>query len=150
MTNTVDILIKRAQLRNRPGELVDIGISSGRITAIEESITLQAHTEIDAQGNLVTESFVDPHLHTCKVYTLQMMDEEALKTYRGADMGKAMTAIELAMRVKEEYDESWIIKNVRKAIAEAAQYGNTHIRAFADVDNKARLEGVKALIRARE
>jgi cytosine deaminase len=29
-------------------------------------------------------------------------------------------------------------------------YGNTHIRAFADVDSKARLEGVKALIRTRE
>ncbi|HXQ34999.1 MAG TPA: amidohydrolase family protein, partial [Anaerolineales bacterium] len=37
-----------------------------------------------------------------------------------------------------------------KAVAQAAIYGNTHIRAFADVDNKARLEGVKALIRARE
>jgi cytosine deaminase len=29
-------------------------------------------------------------------------------------------------------------------------HGNTHIRAFADVDSKARLEGMKALIRARE
>jgi cytosine deaminase len=151
MIDTYDILIKRAQLRDRPpGQLVHIGISSARITAIEESTTLQARTEIDAKGNLVTESFVDPHLHTCKVYTLQMMDEEALKAYRGADMGKAMTAIELAARVKEKYDESWIIKNVRKAMAEAVQYGNTHIRAFADVDSKARLEGVKALIQARE
>lgn len=150
MADTLDILIRHAQLRDRPGALVDIGITSGRITAIEENITLQAHTEIDAQGNLVTESFVDPHLHLCKVYTLQMMDEEALKAYHGADMGKAMTAIELAARVKEKYDEAWIIENVRKAVAEAAQYGNTHIRAFADVDNKARLEGVKALIRARE
>jgi cytosine deaminase len=150
MADTLDILIRRAQLRDRPGNLVDIGIASGRITGIKEGITLQAKTEIDAQGNLVTESFVDPHLHTCKVYTLQMMDEEALKAYHGADMGKAMTAIELAARVKERYDESWIIENVRKAIAEAAQYGNTHIRAFADVDSKARLEGVKALIRARK
>jgi cytosine deaminase len=148
MTHTLDILIKRAQLR--VGGLVDIGIASGRITAIEQSIALEAQTEIDAQGYLVTESFVDPHLHTCKVYTLQMMDEEALKAYHGANMGKAMTAIELAARVKEKYDESWIIQNVREAIAEAAQFGNTHIRAFADVDSKARLEGVKALIRARE
>jgi len=150
MTDTLDILIRRAQLRDRPGTLVDIGIASGRIAAIEESITLEAQAEIDAQGDLVTESFVDPHLHTCKVYTLQMMDEEALKAYRGADMGKAMTAIELAASVKEKYDESWIIENVRRAITEAAQFGNTHIRAFADVDSKARLEGVKALTRARE
>jgi cytosine deaminase len=35
-------------------------------------------------------------------------------------------------------------------VALAAIYGNTHIRALADVDSKARLEGVKALIRARE
>ena len=150
MADTLDILIRRAQLRDRPGTLVDIGTASGRITAIEENITLQAETEIDAQGNLVTESFVDPHLHLCKVYTLQMMDEEALKAYHGADMGKAMTAIELAARVKEKYDEAWIIENVRKVIAEAARYGNTHVRAFADVDSKARLEGVKSLIRARE
>jgi cytosine deaminase len=150
MTATLDILIRRAHLRDRPDKLVDIGIASGQIVAIEEGISLEARTEIDAHGNLVTESFVDPHLHTCKVYTLQMMDEEALKAYRGADMGKAMTAIELAARVKEKYDETWIIENVRKAIAEAIQFGNTHIRAFADVDSKARLEGVKALIRARE
>jgi cytosine deaminase len=65
-------------------------------------------------------------------------------------MGKAMTAIELAARVKEGYDESWIIENVRKAVAQAARFGNTHIRAMADVDTKARLEGVKALIRARD
>jgi cytosine deaminase len=79
-----------------------------------------------------------------------MMDEEALKDYHGADMGKAMTAIELAARVKEKYDESWIIQNVRRAMLDSARYGCTHIRAFADVDGKARLEGVKALIRARE
>ena len=79
-----------------------------------------------------------------------MMDDESLTAYQGADMGKAMNAIELAARVKEKYDESWIIINVRKAVAQAALYGNTHIRAFADVDTKARLEGVKALIRARE
>jgi len=79
-----------------------------------------------------------------------MMDDEALKGYHAEGMGKAMTTIELAARVKEKYDEVWIIKNVRRALAQAAIYGNTHIRAFADVDSKARLEGMKALIRARE
>jgi cytosine deaminase len=79
-----------------------------------------------------------------------MMDEGALKDYHGADMGKAMTAIERAAKVKEKYDESWIIKNVRKAVAQAAIYGCTHIRAFADVDSKAKLEGIKALIKARD
>jgi cytosine deaminase len=145
-----DLIIRRAQLRGRPGSLVEIAVKSGKVAAIEERLAADAQQELEAAGCLVTESFANPHLHLCKVYTLQKMDEEALKAYHGAGMGKAMTAIELASRVKEQYDESWIIENVRRALVEAARYGCTHIRAFADVDSKARLEGVKALLRARQ
>ncbi len=150
MSAPYDLLIKSAQLRGRPDQRCEIGIAGGRIQEIGDGLQGQGEVEIDAGGNLVTESFVNPHLHLCKVYTLEMMDEEAMKDYHGADMGKAMTAIELAARVKERYDESWIIGNVRKALALSAKYGCTHIRAFADVDTKAKLEGVKALIRARD
>ncbi len=144
-----DLLIQRARLRGHPSSLMDIGILDGKIAAIEEHLDARAGIQIDARGNLVSESYVNPHLHLCKVYTLERMDEAALRDYHGAGMGKAMTAIERAARVKEDYDESWIIKNVRRAIALAALYGCTHVRAFADVDSKARLEGVKALLRAR-
>lgn len=150
MTAQFDILIKNAKLRGASESLVNIGISDGKIVALGENLAGESNLVLDAEGNLVSESFVNPHLHLCKVYTLQMMDEEALTAYQGEGMGKAMNAIELAARVKEKYDEAWIIKNVRKALAQAAIYGNTHLRAFADVDSKARLEGVKALIRARE
>jgi cytosine deaminase len=152
MPKQFDILIRNAQLREMTGNLFQIGIFNGRIAAIEESIDGSAGIEINAQRNLVTESFVNSHLHTCKVYTLEMMDDESIKAYLGSEghMGSAMTSIELAMRVKEKYNESWIIKNVRRAVAYAAIYGCTHMRVFADVDSKAKLEGVKALLRARE
>jgi cytosine deaminase len=150
MSPKYEILIKNCQLRGKPDKRFDIGIDQGKITEISEKIKDDASAEIDARGNLVTESFVNTHLHLCKVYTLEMMDEEAMRDYHGSDMGKAMTAIELAARVKEKYDASWIIKNVRKAMALSAEFGCTHTRALADVDTKARLEGVKALIQARE
>jgi len=150
MSGAYDLIVRGAALRGQPGKLFDIAITGGKIAAIEPKIAASAAKELQADGNLVTESFVNTHLHLCKVYTLQMMDEDALKDYHGADMGKAMTAIELAARVKDNYDESWIIQNVRRALVQAARFGCTHIRAFADVDSKARLEGVKALIRARE
>jgi cytosine deaminase len=98
----------------------------------------------------VTESYVNPHLHLCKVWTLQMMAEEALKAYRAPGMANTLSAIDLASKVKESYDASWITSNARRAVALAALYGNLHIRAFADVDRKARLEGVKALLAVRE
>jgi cytosine deaminase len=150
MSTEYELIIRQAQLRGQPGQRQDIGVQAGRIAAISPKIDGSAKVEIDAAGGLVSESYVNPHLHLCKVYTLEMMDEDALKDYHASDMGKAMTAIELAARVKEKYAESWIIKNVRRAMVDAARYGCTHIRAFADVDSKARLEGIKALIRARE
>ncbi|MGA9531961.1 MAG: amidohydrolase family protein [Anaerolineales bacterium] len=150
MAAPFDLLIKNAILRGSPDDRVDIGIKDGIIGAIGSSLDGADAFQIDAGGSLVTESFANPHLHLCKVYTLERMDEAALKDYHGQDMGKAMTAIELAARVKADYDEGWIIRNVRRAIALSARHGGTHVRAFADVDSQARLEGVKALIRARD
>jgi cytosine deaminase len=148
-----DLLIQNAKTRTSGGEHVDIGIRDGRVVEIEASLADKAQGAgqvIDADGKLVTASFVNGHLHLCKVYTLAMMDDAALGAYTGESMGGAMTAIELAAQVKANYDESWIIENVRKAVKLALKFGNTHIRAFADTDTKAKLEGIKALIKARE
>jgi cytosine deaminase len=144
-----DLLIKNAKTRFSE-TLVDIGTRDGRIVSIQKGLPPKADHSIDAAGRLVTESFVNGHLHLCKVYTLGMVGEKTLTSYQAGSMGKAMRAIELASKVKDQYDEVWIIENVRKALKLAVQYGTTHIRAFADTDTKARLEGVKALIKARE
>ncbi len=144
-----DLLIKNARTRTSGNATVEIAVEGGKIVRIGSGLG-EARQTIDAAGHLVTESFVNGHLHLCKVYTLGMMDDAALGAYVGGDMGGAMTAIELAASVKEKYDEKWIIENVRRALDLAVRFGNTHIRAFADVDTKARLEGVKALIRGRE
>jgi len=145
-----DLMIRNARTRFSQGKLLDIGIRGEKIARIGERLEGKARKEIDASGKLVTESFVNGHLHLCKVYTLTKVSQEALTSYQGESMGKAMTAIELASKVKESYDESWIIDNVRRAVRLANRFGTTHIRAFADTDTKARLEGVKALLKARE
>lgn len=146
----MDILIKNARRRKKEGTW-SIAITDGKIEKIAAKIdgepTLE---EVDAGGMLVTESFVNAHLHLCKVYTLMMMSEDALKDYHDEGMGKAMTAIEAAAKIKDKYDEKWIVPNVRRAVKLAARNGTTHIRALADVDSKAKLEGVKALLKVRD
>lgn len=145
------LLVKNARTRFSGGKLLSIGIEGEKIAAVGENLPEGGAAQvIDAEGRLVTESFVNGHLHLCKVYTLEMVGQDALSSYHGGSMGGAMTAIEQASRVKDRYDEKWIIENVRKACRLAQKYGNTHIRAFADTDTKAKLEGVKALIKARE
>ena len=144
-----DIIIRSAKLRGHR-ELADIAIDDGKIIDIAPSMAIKAAKEIKADGRLVTESFANPHLHLCKVWTLSMAEDIARADYHGAGMGKAMAAIEAASKVKETYAEGWILDNARRAVALAALHGNLHIRAFADVDGKARLEGVNALFKVRD
>ncbi len=143
-----DVVVADAALRGRPGGH-NIGITAGRIAAIESSL-LRGHDDIDAGGNLVTESFVNSHLHLCKVYTLNRVGDAALDAYTGGSMGAAMTAIELAAAVKEQYDENWIEPNARRAMLEAVRHGVRHVLAFADVDTQARLHGIRPLLKLRD
>jgi len=147
---TADLIIRNARLRQDRARLFDIAVAGGRITEIGPRLPATAPEEIDAAGGLVTPSFVNPHMHLCKVWTLPMMSEEALEAYQASGMTGAAAAIALASKIKHSYDASWITKNARRAVALAARYGTTHMRAFADVDTKARLEAVKALLALRE
>jgi cytosine deaminase len=149
-SSSFDLLIRHARLRPRLGELVDIGLSGGHVAAIEAGLPGAAGRELDAQGGLVTESFANPHLHLDKVYTQERLDEATLAHYHAPGMGQAMTAIELAARVKADYRQDWIAANARRAVVAGLRFGNTHLRAFADVDRQARLEAVKALLEVRE
>jgi cytosine/creatinine deaminase len=150
MAQQLDLCIRNARLRKQEDGLVDIGIAGGKITRVEGSIVNSAMQTLDAEGALVTEPFANPHLHLCKVYTLPMMDEEALGYYHGEGMGRAMNAVEVAAKVKEHYDRSWIIENGRRALALAALHGMLYVRAFADVDNLAGQEGLAAVLVLRE
>jgi cytosine/creatinine deaminase len=105
---TADISIRNARLRHPGNALVDIAIAEGRIVALEPSLRVDARDEIDACGGLFTPSYVNPHLHLCKVWTLPMMAEEALKAYRTPGMADTASAIDLASKIKEKYDASWI------------------------------------------
>ncbi len=56
-----DLIVKGGRLPD--GSTADIGITEGRIAAIEPSLDAEAGRVIDAAGNLVAPPFVDPHFH---------------------------------------------------------------------------------------
>src|SRR5947209_8207813 len=148
-SGVADLLVKNARLPGR-GVISDLAISDGVIAEIGPHLEIDAGTAVDALGKCVTPSYVNPHLHLCKAWTLPMMSEAAIEAYYANGMSEAAKAIDLAAAVKANYASSWIIPNARRAVALAALHGNLHIRAFADVDTKAGLEGVQALIAVRE
>jgi cytosine deaminase len=57
-----DLLVRNSTLPDgRQGQ--DVGVSDGRIAAIEPWIEAEAGTVIDAAGHLLSPPFVDPHFH---------------------------------------------------------------------------------------
>lgn len=142
--------VRSARLRSQ-SDAVDIVVRDGSIEAMAPAGAATSDSlEIDAAGNLVSESFVNTHLHLDKVFTLQELGDEALAEYQGSGMGDAMSAIETAASVKEGQDAGAMLAAGTRAVAMAAYYGNTHIRALADVDSKAGVRGVEVLIALRE
>ena len=143
-----DLVVADATLRGREGRW-RIGIDGDRIAVVTRD-AVGGREEVDAGGALVTESFVNGHLHLDKVHTLDRIGDAALTAYTAGDMASALTSIELASAVKAGYDRSWIEPNARRAVLEAVRHGVPHVLAFADVDTKARLEGVVPLLALRE
>ena len=134
------------------GRVVSLGVVDGLYVEVtEDEIHVEPGLAIDAEGRLVTPSFVDAHLHLDKVYTLPLAGDAALASYTSDAMGEAMRSIVRdASAVKQHYDRSWIVPNVRRALDEAVRNGVLHVQAFVDVDTTAGLEGMASVLEARE
>lgn len=143
-----DLLVREARLLD--GTVTDIAVRGGTIAAMSPALDADAPQVLQADGGLVTPRFVDAHLHLDKVHTLPRLGDAALTAYTHGSMGSAMTAIELAAAVKRDYDRAWLVPTIRRALDAALTYGTGHILAFVDVDTTAGLEGMAAVLEARE
>lgn len=143
-----ELVVQAGRLRD--GRVVDIGVDSGTITAIADPGTLDGREVLHAHGRLVTESFVNGHMHLDKVHSLDRVGDDALDAYTGAGMGSAMTAIDVARTVKTDYDRAWITPNATRALRDAVRHGTLHIQAFVDVDTTGGLEGLHGVLDAAQ
>jgi cytosine deaminase len=139
--------------RRRDGRVVDLLCERGTVRAIAPAGELgvpAGATILDADGGLITEPFVDAHLHLDKVRTLPLVGEAALAAYTAEGMDDSARAIDLASAVKSQYTMDRLLPEVRRALREGLQNGVLTVQAFADVDTAAGLIGVQAVLAARE
>ena len=133
--------------------MVDIHCAGGVVTGLPATGArpVPAGTRVvAADGGLVTEPFVDAHLHLDKVHTLPLLGDEALLAYTADGMAASARAIDIASAVKRHYTVERLLPNVRQALADGVRYGVLHVQAFADVDTAAGLVGLEAVLAARE
>ncbi|TFV86161.1 amidohydrolase family protein [Blastococcus sp. CT_GayMR16] len=145
------LVVTEARLRS--GEVVDVHTAGGTVTAVVPTGSRPVPPEavlVPAGGGLVTEPFVDAHLHLDKVRTLPLIGDAALEAYTADGMADSARGIDLARAVKQHYRVDTLLPNIRQALADGLRHGVLHVQAFADVDTAAGLVGLQAVLAARE
>jgi cytosine/creatinine deaminase len=141
------------EARLRTGGVVDVHCADGLVTALAPTGELPpapGARVLPAAGGLVTEPFVDAHLHLDKVHTLPLIGDAALEAYTADGMADSARGIDLARAVKQHYRVETLLPAIRSVLADGLRFGVLHVQAFADVDTAAGLIGVQAVLTARE
>jgi cytosine deaminase len=137
----VDLIVRHARLRDRP-EPVDLGIGGGRIQRIAPRLDARAPREIDAEGQLTTPSFVEPHIHLDKALTADRARENTTNFFEDA--------VALMREVKRGYTVADVAARATEVIHGLVGHGVTFIRSYVDVDSIVGLVALDGVVRARE
>ncbi|MHC9237040.1 amidohydrolase family protein [Pseudooceanicola sp. 502str34] len=135
-----DLLIRNATLPDgRTG--LDIGITGGRIAAVEAGITTEAGEVIDAAGLLVSPPFVDPHFHMDATLSLGLP--------RMNVSGTLLEGIALWGELRPTLTREALVERAVRYCDLAVSKGLMAVRSHVDVSDP-RLVTVEALLEVRE
>ncbi|WP_372399341.1 amidohydrolase family protein [Azospirillum sp. HJ39] len=135
-----DLILRRATLPDGRGG-IDIGISDGRIAAVEAGLAGEAASEIDATGRLVTPPFVDAHFHMDSTlsYGLPRVNRS----------GTLLEGIALWGELKPQLVQDAIVERALAYCDWAVGRGLLAIRSHVDICDP-RLLAVEALLDVRK
>ncbi|WFU44490.1 amidohydrolase family protein [Bradyrhizobium sp. CB82] len=136
-TRTLDLIFRNALMRGATAA-ADIGISQGKIAAIEPCLQAEA-VEIDLEGRLVLPGFVDSHIH---------LDKSCLLGRCGHEHGTLSDAIRAVSAMKRDFTVEDVYARGARALERAIVHGTTRMRTHVEIDPRIGLrsfEAVKAL-----
>jgi cytosine deaminase len=137
----VDLIVRRARVRDR-AEPVDIGIAEGRIQRIEPRLPDSAPREIDADGQLTTPAFVEPHIHLDKALTADRAQESQTNFFEDA--------VALMREVKRHYTVDDVAARATEVLRWLVGHGVGFVRSYVDVDTIVGLRALEGVLAARE
>ncbi|HZJ82449.1 MAG TPA: amidohydrolase family protein [Clostridia bacterium] len=139
------LLIKNCTLLGESKEMDILIDDQGKYKEISEKIDISDQDEcevIDARGNLVAPTFINPHMHLDKVYTSIGGRESKVET------------LEESIKIMHDRKRNYTVEDVKdraiRAIRECVAYGTTKIRTSVDIDNMANLVGLEGIVAAKE
>ncbi len=144
----MDILIKNATLREKQYP-VNIGISAGIITHIYPSksdlnteMEASAVNVIDAAENLVTPTFIEPHLHIDTAFISEKMHFN--KT------GILAETAEASWNAEKDYTTEDVMSRAQRVLEMGILNGVTKYRTHINVNTITGLQGLEAIVNLRK
>ena len=132
----MDLIVRNARLASAPeSPPVDIGVTAGRIVAIEQHLTAQA-PEYDAGGCLVCGGFVETHIHLDKSCIIDRCPPE---TGRQADAMPRVAAVKQTFTVEDVYQRA------SRTLEKCIKHGATRMRTHLELDPGVQMRSFEAI-----
>src|SRR4051812_32653361 len=129
-----DLIFRNALLRGAAAPM-DIGVTRGRITAIEPTLACEA-VEVDVGGRLALPGLVDSHIH---------LDKACLLGRCGHDHGSVSEAIRAVAAMKRDFTVEDVYARGARVLERAIVHGTTRMRTHVEIDPRIALRGFEAI-----
>jgi cytosine deaminase len=136
---TFDLVIANARIAGAGPDLLDVGITSGRIAAVQAGLRSDGPVR-DIGGRLVVPGFVETHIH---------LDKSDLMGVCACHQGTLSEAIETVAAAKLGFTEADIHARASRTIEKAILHGAMRMRTHLEVDPRVGLKSLHALRRLK-
>lgn len=132
----IDLVVRNARLAHAPeAPPVDIGVSGGRIVAIEPGLRAEAPS-YDAEGRLACAGYVESHIHLEKS---RIVDRCAPET------GRLPMAMERVSAVKHTFTVEDAYRRAAETLESCIKFGATRMRPHVELDGGVDLRTFEAV-----
>jgi len=132
----MDLIIRNARLANRlSGELSDIGVSNGRIVAIDRALAADAEI-YDAEGRLACPGLIESHIHLDKS---RIMERCAPQERAQLSPIKGVAPLKKSMTIEDIRDRA------ERTLEQCIRHGTTRMRTQVEVDPGIGMRGFDAV-----
>ena len=132
----MDLIVRNARLSHAPDAApVDIGVTNGRIAAIEPS--LQADGPVfDAGGCLVCGGFVETHIH---------LDKSNILDRTAPDQGRQPNSMQRVAAVKQTFTGDDVYQRASRTLEKCIKHGATRMRTHLELDGGVEMRSFEAI-----
>ncbi len=132
----MDLILRNARLRDKPTQIVDLGIDAGKIAAIEAGLAADGE-ELDLGGRLVSPGFVETHIH---------LDKSCILDRCKAERGDLDEAIQEVTKAKKAFTPEDVYERAKRTLEKCILNGTTHMRTQLEVDPGIGLRGLEGVL----